>query len=67
MANLTVVAADVALIEGREVQTGPAAEVITSGQYVRLDTTYGTWVRKYRDRHFVDEPVTYEPCDVIPG
>ena len=30
-------------------------------------TTYGTWVRKYHDRHFVDEPVTYEPCDVIPG
>lgn len=30
-------------------------------------TTYSTWVRKYVDRHFVDEPVTYEPCDVIPG
>lgn len=29
-------------------------------------TTYGTWVRKYNDRQFVDEPVTYEPCDVIP-
>lgn len=29
-------------------------------------TTYGTWVRKYVDRHFVDEPVTYEPCDATP-
>jgi len=29
-------------------------------------TTYGTWVRKYNDRHFVDEPVRYEPCDAIP-
>ncbi len=28
--------------------------------------TYGTWVRRYNDRHFVDEPVRYEPCDVIP-
>lgn len=29
-------------------------------------TTYETWARKYADRHFVNEPVTYEPCDVIP-
>jgi len=30
-------------------------------------TSYSTWVRKYNDRHFVDEPVTYEPCDVTPN
>lgn len=29
-------------------------------------TTYGTWVRRYNDRHFVEEPVRYEPCDEIP-
>jgi NADPH-dependent 2,4-dienoyl-CoA reductase/sulfur reductase-like enzyme/rhodanese-related sulfurtransferase len=29
-------------------------------------TSYSTWMRKYHDRHFVDEPVAYEPCDVIP-
>ncbi len=29
-------------------------------------TTYETWMRKYQDRYFVEEPVTYEPCDVIP-
>ncbi|MDX1359144.1 MAG: FAD-dependent oxidoreductase [Clostridia bacterium] len=26
-------------------------------------TTYGTYVRKYFDRKFVEEPVRYEPCD----
>jgi NADPH-dependent 2,4-dienoyl-CoA reductase/sulfur reductase-like enzyme/rhodanese-related sulfurtransferase len=29
-------------------------------------TTYGTYVRKYIDRKFVEEPVRYEPCDEIP-
>ncbi|MBN2558839.1 MAG: FAD-dependent oxidoreductase [Clostridia bacterium] len=30
-------------------------------------TTYSTWVPRYYDRHFVDEPVAFEPCDVVPG
>lgn len=29
-------------------------------------TTYDTWIKKYHDRYFVVEPVTYEPCDDIP-
>lgn len=29
-------------------------------------TSYETWTRKYFDRHFVDEPIEYEPCDAIP-
>ena len=43
-------------------QNGFDRAVYLAGGY----TTYETWVRKYNDRHFVDEPVTYEPCDVIP-
>lgn len=44
MANLTVVAADVALVQfdGPEcLFTGPANEAITAGQYVRFNTTNG--------------------------
>lgn len=41
MANLTVTAADVAPVQVIEKFTGPAAEVITKGQYVRLNTTTG--------------------------
>lgn len=38
---LTITAADVAAVEVFEQWTGPAAEVITAGQMVRLDTTTG--------------------------
>ena len=43
MANLTVTAADVAPVKVLEQYTAPAAEAITVGQVVRLDTTAGTW------------------------
>ena len=41
MATLSVTAADVALVQVIEKFTGPAAEAITAGQYVRLDTSTG--------------------------
>lgn len=43
MANLTVTAADVALVVGDSEHqfTGPAAEAISAGQYVRLNTSSG--------------------------
>lgn len=41
MANLTVVAAKVAPVQILEKFTGPAAEVITKGQYVRYNVTNG--------------------------
>jgi hypothetical protein len=42
MGNLTITVADVAVIEELETFSGPAQEAITAGQYVRLNTTYGT-------------------------
>ena len=44
MGNLTITVADVAVIAMRDEDTftGPAQEAITAGQYVRLNTTYGT-------------------------
>jgi len=41
MANLTVVATAVALVEVTEKFTGPAAEAIDAGQYCRINTTNG--------------------------
>ena len=41
MANLTVVAADVAPVRVIEQFTGPCAEAITAGQVVRIDTSTG--------------------------
>lgn len=41
MANLTVVAAKVAPVQILEKFTGPAAEAITKGQYVRYNVTNG--------------------------
>lgn len=41
MADLTITAADVAAVKIIEALTGPAAEDITAGQYVRLNTTNG--------------------------
>ena len=41
MATLSVTAADVALVQVIEKFTGPAAEAIAAGQYVRLDTSTG--------------------------
>lgn len=41
MANLTVTAADVSPVFIIERFTGPAAEAITAGQYVRYNTTNG--------------------------
>lgn len=41
MANLTVAEADVAPIQMEQIDTGYAAEAITAGQYVRLNTTNG--------------------------
>jgi len=41
MATLSVTAADVALVQVIEKFTGPAAEAIAVGQYVRLDTSTG--------------------------
>jgi len=41
MATLTVTAARVALVEQIEKFSGPAAEAITAGQYVRYNTTSG--------------------------
>ena len=43
MANLSITAADVAPVRVDEADlfTGPAAEAITAGQYVRLNTTTG--------------------------
>lgn len=44
MANLTVVAADIAPAMVVEQMTGPAGAAITKGQAVRLDTTTGRFV-----------------------
>jgi predicted RecA/RadA family phage recombinase len=41
MGNLSITAADVGLIEALELITAPAAEAITTGQVVRLDTSTG--------------------------
>ncbi len=41
MADLTITPAKVAVIESREQFTGPAAEDIVAGDYVRLDTANG--------------------------
>jgi len=41
MGNLSITAADVAPVEVFEKFTGPAAEAITKGQYVRYNTTSG--------------------------
>jgi hypothetical protein len=41
MATLNVVAASVAPVQVHEQLTGPAGEVITKGQFVRLNTTTG--------------------------
>jgi hypothetical protein len=41
MANLTIVAADVAPVEVIEAFTGPAKEAILKGQYVRYNVTDG--------------------------
>jgi len=41
MADLTITAADVAVVEVIEQFTGPAAEAINAGQYVRYNTTNG--------------------------
>lgn len=41
MTNLTIAAVDVAAVEIYEKFTGPAAEAITAGQYVRFNTTNG--------------------------
>src|ERR671934_2075848 len=41
MANLTITASKVAPVRIDEHFTGPAAEAITAGQYVRLNTTNG--------------------------
>ena len=42
MTVLAITAVDVAMIEEWEAFSGPAAEAITAGQYVRLNTTSGT-------------------------
>ena len=41
MANLTIAAADVNLVKGIELLTGPCAEAIDAGEMVRLDTSTG--------------------------
>jgi hypothetical protein len=41
MANLSITAGDVAAVEVIEQFTGPAAEAISAGQYVRYNTTSG--------------------------
>lgn len=41
MANLSITADDVAAVKVIEQYTGPAAEAITAGQYVRFNTTNG--------------------------
>ena len=41
MTDISITATDVALIEAMEKKTAPAAEAITAGQIVRLDTSTG--------------------------
>jgi len=41
MADLLITASAVAVVEAQEKHTGPAAEDITAGQYVRLNTSNG--------------------------
>ena len=41
MANLSITAGDVAVVKMIDGDTGPAAEAISAGQYVRFNTTNG--------------------------
>lgn len=45
MTDLSITTTDVALLttQASEVRSGPAAEAITAGDYVRLDPTTGKW------------------------
>lgn len=45
MSDLSITAASVALVRGDEVLTAPAAEAITAGQVVRLDTSTGKFTK----------------------
>lgn len=43
MSDITPTAADVGVVKVIEMATGPPAETITVGQWVRLDTSSGKW------------------------